>query len=252
MEIFTVKRPVKRYMDGEFSEVSDDVLRETVLYVCIEGGNEESPLVELVCIPEYLEELVLGYLYTEGVIDTVADVDSIVVEVADTKDAAKPADIYTAHVRLNKYGRSHKYKRQPGCERPGADRVLKKPDIDPAIILKNANLLLDKSDIFKQTGNVHSAMLCRGSDVLYFCEDIGRYNAFDKCVGRALKDKTDLSSVCVYTSGRLPGSVAQKVVKAGIPMVVSRSAPTDVTLEIAARHGLTIVGFARGGRFNIY
>jgi len=247
----TVRYPVKRYDGGKFSDDMDDVLKEFVLSVYL----KDSILVKLICIPEHLEELVLGYLYSEGLISSAEDVNSMVFDGCDAHiKLAEGCESKCAHGEIGMVTTDsgdyikipYKFKRlNDGAE-------LRNIECDPAVILKNANLLLEKSEIFKKTGNVHSAMICRDDEVLYFSEDIGRYNALDKCVGGAIKDKADLSRACLYTSGRIPSSIALKVIRAGIPMVVSRSAPTNSTLEIAKKYGLAVIGFARGDRFNLY
>jgi len=93
-------------------------------------------------------------------------------------------------------------------------------------------------------------MLCRDYAVLYMTEDLDRSRAFEKTVGRALKDRVDFAGTSVYTTGRIPRPIAEKAIWAGIPVIVSRSAPTDLTL--AAEYNLTVIGFARRNRMNIY
>jgi len=251
MGSLTVRRAIRRYKSGVGAEVLDDVLKEYVLSIYLGG----TLLVKLICIPEYLDELVLGYLYSDGIISSADDVDSIVVdgdvaEVALRGGTSAAAGVEDSGIIVTDSGDfvgvPYKFRQ------PGPDVVVKAPDWDPDMIVANISLLLEKSELFKQTGNVHSVMICRGNRLLYFSEDVGRYNAFDKCLGRALKDKTDLSDTCVYTSGRIPSSMALKTLRAGIPMIVSRSAPTDATLAIAAQHGLTVIGFAGANKFNLY
>ncbi|MCL2825959.1 MAG: formate dehydrogenase accessory sulfurtransferase FdhD [Eggerthellaceae bacterium] len=240
-----------RYEGGTFSESLDSVLREHLLSVYLEG----SLLVKLICIPEYLEELALGYLFSEGFIACIDDVAHIAIEGASAyvKLAEAPEEAVAAEEGDVVTTDSGDFVKNPfKAKRPLDYSLARSADWDPEVVLKNANVLLEKSEIFKTTGNVHSVMVCQGAEVLYFCEDIGRYNAFDKCLGRALKDRADLGRACVYTSGRIPSSVALKAVHAGIPMIVSRSAPTDATLEIAQRYGLTVIGFARGSKFSVY
>ena len=249
----TTQYSIRRYENGGFSENTDEVLKEFVLSVYF----QDSILVKLICIPEHLEELVLGYLFSEGFISSAKDVGAIVFDIdrgearvrlttrAGLRNNSAAADMITTD--------SGDYVKAPHRFRKSwAGTVLKNMEWRPDVILKNANLLLEKSEIFKKTGNVHSAMICRADEVMYFSEDIGRYNALDKCVGGAIKDNADLSNSCLYTTGRIPSSVALKVIRAGIPMIVSRSAPTDSTLEIAEKYGLTVIGFARDNKFNLY
>lgn len=124
--------------------------------------------------------------------------------------------------------------------------MVRLPDLHicPDHILSLSQHLLDASELFRKTGNVHSVMLCRDYAVLYMTEDLDR--------SRALKDRVDFAGTSVYTTGRIPRPIAEKAIWAGIPVIVSRSAPTDLTLELAAEYNLTVIGFARRNRMNIY
>jgi len=251
MEPMTTSRAITRYENGTRVEVQDDVLTEYVLSICLDGVL----LVKLICVPELLEELVLGYLYSDGIVSSADDVESIMIEgpVANVIVRKSAADKNLAEGSGVLVTESGDFIGVPYIlNQLGHGVIVNAPEWTPETIMANAKLLLEKSRLFIKTGNVHSVMICRGDDLLYFCEDIGRYNAFDKCVGSALKDKTDLSGTCVYTTGRIPSSMALKTLRAGIPMIVSRSAPTDATLAIAAAHGLTVIGFARANKFNLY
>ena len=88
--------------------------------------------------------------------------------------------------------------------------------------------------------------------MLLFSEDIGRHNALDKVVGKALMSNMDLKDKLVMTTGRISSDIVVKVAKAGIPIIVSHSAPTSLALSIAKAANITIIGFARGSRMNIY
>ena len=251
MGAMTVARAIKRYEHGAYTEVLDDVLKEYVLSIYL----RDTLLVTLICTPEYLEELVVGHLYSDGLISSADDLASIeidgqVARVTPRANTAPTGETEDSGVIVTDSGDFVGVPDRFRQRGPGA--AAKGLDWDPEVVLANASLLLEKSKLFRRTGNIHSVMICRGTRLLYFCEDIGRYNAFDKCVGRALKDKTDLSDACVYTSGRIPSSIVLKTLRAGIPMLVSRSAPTDASLALAAEHGLTLLGFAGPTRFNLY
>jgi len=254
----TIKHIIKRYKGGVYSEHEDEILKELTLSVYLECDA----IVKLVCLPADMEELVYGYLYSEGIISRADDVKSIEFVGCDARVWLSSSlssgleggvgGFVGAETDMVTTDSGDYIKAPRSVERAPLGAVFEPMDWKPEVVLRNANLMLEKSEVFTRTGNVHSAMICRDADVLYFYEDIGRYNAFDKCVGRALLDKADISRSCLYTSGRLPGSVALKAVRAGIPMIVSRSAPTDATIEIAAQYGMTIIGFAKGDRFNLY
>lgn len=224
MTEFTKQYPVLRYEDGRTEHSLDEVLAECSLSVHINGRRAEV----LHCIPEYLEEMLLGRLYTSGAISSPEDVTDLNISPSLCRADLKIRETDRTMVRL--------------------------PDSHfcPGDILSLSQHLLDASELFRKTGNVHSVMLCRDSTVLYMTEDLDRSRAFEKTVGRALMDHVDFAGTSVYTTGRIPRPIAEKAIWAGIPVIVSRSAPTDLTLELAAEYNLTVIGFARRNRMNIY
>jgi len=311
MQVLTTPRAVRRYAAGGYTQITDDVLKEWTLRIHV-----DSVLVaELICTPDSLEELVLGFLYSSGVIASAEDVESIALSESGAQVTMRASS--NGRTLVAEYGADrmmvagheagrmmvagHEAGRMmvagheagsamvaghaagsamvaghaagsamvAGHAAGGVDRgdyvgvatgqadvrgqvVLQKSQWDPQTVLANATMVLNRSRLFKKTGNVHSVAICRGPELLYFHEDVGRFNAFDKCVGHALKDTVDLSDTCVYTTGRVPSSFVTKIIRAGIPMIVSRSAPTQAALALADQSGLTVVGFARGDRFTLY
>ena len=108
------------------------------------------------------------------------------------------------------------------------------------------------SDLFQQTGGVHSGAICSRDAILLFHEDIGRHNAVDKLIGEALSRQISLADKILLTSGRLSSEILLKAARQSIPVIVSRSAPTALAVELAARVNITLIGFARGNRMNVY
>jgi len=110
----------------------------------------------------------------------------------------------------------------------------------------------EASTSFKRTGGVHSAALSNGDFLQIFREDIGRYNALDKVIGKALFNSFKLEELIMLTSGRLSSGVVLKIIRCGIPLLISRAAATDRAIKIARERNLTLVGFVRGKRMNVY
>ena len=98
----------------------------------------------------------------------------------------------------------------------------------------------------------HSAALSDGKDILFFSEDIGRHNAVDRLFGRALLERLDYSSKMLLTTGRISSEIVSKVARRNVGLLVSRSAPTSSAIELAGRLNITLVGFVRGERMNVY
>jgi len=105
---------------------------------------------------------------------------------------------------------------------------------------------------FRETGGVHSAALSDGEHILVFKEDIGRHNALDKASGAALLKGINPKCLIVLISGRISSEIIGKAKRLGAPFVISRSAPTDQAIKIARATNITLIGFARGNRMNIY
>ncbi len=109
-----------------------------------------------------------------------------------------------------------------------------------------------RSEGYLSTGGTHSAALAEGRSILVFKEDIGRHNAIDKVIGSRLADKEDFGNKIMITSGRISSEVLLKIQKCSIPLIVSRSAPTNQAVKLAKDMDITLVGFARGSRMNVY
>ena len=186
---------------------------------------------DLIVTPQYLEELTLGHLYTSGIIKSLADITELAID-----DGLQTARVQTTGDNSS----------------TAPDAVLEDFFVPLTDILNAMEKFLHESKMFFVTGAVHSCALMIGGRLLHFMEDIGRHNAFDKTIGAALRTETPLDQAVVLTSGRLPSDMMSKVIYSRVPVVVSRSAPTDAAVELAERCNVTLCGFARGRRINIY
>jgi len=106
--------------------------------------------------------------------------------------------------------------------------------------------------VFTLTGGVHAAAISDGKNILFFSEDIGRHNAVDKVIGKTFLNGINFSITILLSSGRISLEIVKKAITAGIPVVLSRSAPTSLAIQTASVKNLTLIGFLRGKRFNIY
>jgi FdhD protein len=128
------------------------------------------------------------------------------------------------------------------------------PVVDATVLPPLAERLREEQRVFDRTGGLHAAgIFTPGGELVTLREDIGRHNAVDKVVGRALLDgRIPLSHALLAVSGRAGYELVQKAIAAGIPVLVAVGAPSTLSVATAQRFGLTLVGFLRGARFNVY
>jgi FdhD protein len=240
-------------VDGDDSrEVKDDVVTESAVQINL----NDTELVTMLSCAYDEKELGVGFLRTEGFIDGMDDI-------VDFEQKGSSLYFTIPREKFDKESRVQKYITS-GCGRGVsfaiAKKSLKLKDDDsgkaPIVSAEQISDLMrefqGRSETFKNTGGVHSAALCTAEEVLFFSEDIGRHNAVDRVIGKALLEGVATGDKVLLSSGRISSEIARKVAFADVPVLVSRSAPTTRALKIAQELGLTVVGFARGRRMNIY
>ena len=249
--------PIQRHGAGAPRQDQDLVAVEAPLSVTIgASGGQAIALGLLMRTPGDDADLIRGFLYGEGIIHTAADVIDIVagetahVTLAPTVDldAARAARAQLATSACGLCGR---------IEITRADRRGQAP---PGLTLSRemiarlpAELRIGQT-VFAETGGLHAAALCDADGrVLIVREDIGRHNAVDKVVGAALvAGLLPATSSLLAVSGRVAFEIVQKAAAAGVAAVVAVGAPSDLAVAAARSAGLTLIGFARDGRFNAY
>lgn len=196
------------------------------------------------------KELSLGFLYSEGVIDSIEDVKNID-QRGNTIDVwiSKPLKVKTRDLIVNSScgvcGRAFLYT---------IDIIKSETKVKKEVIFSLPEKLKERQNVFNITGGLHaSALFTIDGELIYLYEDVGRHNAVDKIIGRLiLEKKLPASSYIMQVSGRLGYEIVSKGIKAGIPIICGISAPTSLAIEMAEETGVTLIGFLRGRSFNIY
>jgi len=198
--------------------------------------------------PANLEDFVTGYLFTEQIIKNTGEIESIRIEKnrisVITKNLFKV--LGPKKTILSGCGGTSSFIDAEKLPKITSDFVISLEKIQERI-----KTVLD-SDLHRTTGGIHVVALLDKESVISVSEDIGRHNALDRVIGYGLRSGIDFSQTFVISSGRISSEMVRKCLIANIPIIVSRSATTSLSVSIADKTGLTVVGFARGGKMNIY
>lgn len=242
-----------RYENGEVSTTEDMVVREYALTIFLDGEE----FITLLCSPSSLECLVIGFLLSESIIKSKADIERIRLDeergVADvlTKTSSSLAkSLHGKRTMTTGCGKGSSF--YNAMDSLHCRMLTEGPQCSAQAVIDLMKAFNKSSELFRDTGGVHSVALADAEGIALFHEDVGRHNAMDKVIGEAALRGLGLSDRIILTSGRISSEMLIKASKAGIPMIVSRSAPTDLAVELAGRLGITVVGFARGNRMNVY
>jgi len=209
--------------------------------------------ITFMCTPIHLEALAVGFLYNEGIIEKMDEVSDVhVCEHGDNvdvwlnHDAQQPAS----------------WRRTSGCTGgvTGVDLLAKpnisfngnKPKVPPETIMKLVEILFQAQSLYRKTGGVHTSALSNGENILISTEDIGRHNTLDKIAGLCLMNNMWPETRVLITTGRISSEMLQKAARLNAPILISRTSPSSLSIEMAERYGITLIGYARRHRFNVY
>lgn len=215
----------------------EDVVALEVGYRVFVNGQEAFGLS---CTPENLQELVLGHLYTEGIIKSLKQAENMEIQEEERK----------IYVRLEAATG-----KDSSAERNHALSSLKNETRipDPAVLFLTADEIFEQpGELFRETGCAHSCAFWKNGKVQCSFEDIGRHNALDKVMGRMLLESLSPENGVIFTSGRISADYLHKIIRSGIRTVVSRAAVTAEAVSLARESGIRLYGFVRKGGGNRY
>lgn len=249
--------PIIRYKGEAYAELLDDVITEAEISLYLNGDF----LQTMYCTPKHLKELIVGNLYAQGIIQDPAELVNLDIT-PTSRDGLVLFDVFATIYNPSVLEAIGKTTTQvfttSGASAPPLPFTgsLVKADIalelDIQQIMKVTAVFQDTSALFARTGGNHACAIIEEGEMVSFMEDIGRHNALDKLIGKALLEHKDLSRCMILLSGRMASEMTRKVLRTPVSALLSRSAPTDRSVRLAQENNLTMIGFIRGQRLNIY
>jgi len=237
------------FHNGKTEEIHANVITETPVSLTVNG----EVWLTFMCTPTQLEALAVGFLFNEGIIKDFS-------EVADVRlcEHGDNLDIWLNHAAE----KPSKWTRTSGCT-GGMTSVESNVDIEPARHLNGITLnpeqipvllkMLDGNQtLYRQTGGVHTSVLTDGQHSIISAEDIGRHNTLDKIAGVSLMEDIHPEKRILLTTGRISSEMLQKSQRMGASIVISRTSPSSMSVELAEKYGVTLIGYAKRHRFNVY
>jgi len=244
--------PIIKYENGTVSSVADMVIKEYALTIVLDGEE----FITLLCTPSNLDCLTVGFLLSESVIKSKNDIGKIridaengIAEVSTIESSVIAKKLLGKRTMTTGCGKGSTF--YNALDSISCKKVSSDMGISAQAILELMREFNKRSELFLSTGGVHSVALA-ATGIMLFHEDVGRHNAMDKIIGEASLKDIPLADKLVLTSGRVSSEMLIKAAKGRIPVIISRSAPTDLAVELAGQLGITVIGFARGQRMNVY
>ena len=249
----TSGKEIIRFKNGQFEEIEDTVAEEFPLTIYV----NDVEFATMVCSPDHLEELVLGFLASEGAVRKYNDIDSIRLDdhggfchVKLNREIPTDHFNYSKRVLGSCCGKSRQFYFQNDADT--AKVSLSKTTLTPAQCITLMKDMQATSTIFKQTGGIHNASIGSPAEMIVHRGDIGRHNALDKLYGHCIRHRIPVRDKVLVFSGRISSEVLTKAAKIGVGIVLSKSAPTNLAIKLAEDLNITAAGFIRGDSFNVY
>ena len=244
MNLYIKKKIIKKQGTSS-KEIEDYIAVEKKLNVSV----NRKEVISLFCTPSMIKELVIGLFLTEGFLSNKISPEEIRIEYGEEIKVDIPAagDILTEGMVTSRCLGGFTFNKKREFE-----KVKHNFSITFEALKIIFNEFQEKSESFRLTGCFHSAAISDGEKILVFAEDIGRHNAVDKALGRSILEDIPFTEKLMLVSCRVSSEIVSKCLRWGIPIVASRGAPTDLAVELAESSGITLIGFVRRDRLNVY
>ena len=249
----TSRLEILRIIGGKTESLRDVVIKESPVTIFL----DDIELANLMCSPKDLDCLAVGFLFAEGLIRSKKDIKKVFADEKDgvvwveLKKARKsPENLIARRFITTGCGKGLTFfdAALDGGRLRSKSRFKVRIDSIPLLMKE----FLRMSRLYRLTGGVHSAAICSARSILVFNEDIGRHSAIDKVVGECILKGIRTNDRIMVTTGRISSEILVKAARSRTPIIISKSAPTDLAVRLATDFGITVVGFARGSRMNIY
>jgi len=224
-----------------------EVVREVPVTVYV----NRKELVTFLCTPHNLRYLALGFLYLEGIISGLDEI--ALLRVCDDEETIEArltheVELPTRRVLTSGCGGGTTFA-DLTAQTGQIDSTLK---VTPSQVLGLMRRLYQEAELYRTTGGVHTSALSDGQKLLVVASDVGRHNTLDKIQGQCLLEGIDTKDRILLTTGRLSSEMLNKAAKVQAPVVVSRTSPTDLAVELAKAWNITLIGYARGQQIHVY
>jgi len=263
------KARVRVVEDGRMRVRPDTLATEEPMEIRLLSGGERQTVAVTMRTPGADFELAAGFLYGEGIVGSPEDIKKMSYCVDSDLDAEQQYNIVNVELRGGREYDLRSLERHfyttSACgvcgkasleqlELRGCPMIPPGPKVSAGTIYSLPEKLREAQGLFDATGGLHAAALFdKNGELLALREDVGRHNATDKLVGWALLEgRLPLADHVVMVSGRSSFEILQKCLTAGVPVVCAISAPSSLAVDVAKEFGMTLVGFLREGRFNVY
>jgi FdhD protein len=240
-------RAYYNWKTGRLREVRGEVVREQPLTVFVNGEK----FITLLCSPAKLDCLVVGYLWLEKVIASVDEVRRLTVSEVDGRaevELTGPVDLPKERILTSGCGGGITFRIDPRI----FARVQSPLRVPPARLFERMKDLYLQAVGYRSSRGIHGAGLADPDRLLFMAEDVGRHNAVDKVVGEALLKGVSTKDRILLNTGRISSEMLLKGARMGVPLVVSRTSPTEMAVGLAEQLGITVVGYLQHDSFNLY
>ncbi len=235
------KEAMRVSAEGEKSRVENLLLHEHTLEIDVNCNK----FARLVCTPQNLEELVIGRLFTSGIISGTDDINRIFIcgqgNIADVTLGSDVQLVNELETEKSCCSANHQFMQSTSEKRK---EIPVRVEPEPEVVFRLAAFFKKDSALHSKTNGTHSAYLMTEDGSVTGFEDISRHNALDKAVGSMLMGEHNPAKCVLFTTGRVPVDMVEKAIASGIPVLVSKSVPTIEAVELAHTAGLCLIGKA--------